>query len=47
MLASVTYDKELNEFRINVGIKAFPSNERQFGVGAGGPRFESTFGQYY
>ncbi len=47
MLASMTYNKESNEFRINVGIKAFPSNERAFGVGAGGSRFESTFGQYY
>ncbi len=47
MITSVTYNKELNEFRFNIGIKAFPSDERQFGVGAGGAQFESTFGQYY
>ena len=47
MIGSVSYNKELSEFRINIGIKAFPSDERQFGVGGGGARFESTFGDYY
>lgn len=47
MSASVSYNKELSEFRVNLGIKAFPSNERVFGVGAGGAQFESNFSQYY
>ena len=47
MMASLSYNKELSEFRVNIGIKAFPSNERVFGYGAGGSRFESTFSEYY
>jgi len=47
MIGSVSYNKELSEFRINIGIKAFPSDDRQFGMGGGGARFESTFGDYY
>ena len=47
MLASVSYNKALDEFRVNFGIKAFPSSERAFGMGAGGARFESTFGEMY
>jgi hypothetical protein len=46
MMASLSYNKELSEFRVNLGIKAFPSNERVFGYGSGS-RFESNFGEYY
>lgn len=47
MRASLTYNKELNEFRFNIGIKAFPSDQRPLSVGSGGSQFESTFSPSY
>lgn len=46
MRASLTYNKELNELRFNIGITAFPSDARPLSTGAGGSRFESTFSPY-
>ncbi len=46
-VASLAYDKQMKELRLNLGLKAFPSNERMLGVGRSGARFESSMGQYY
>ena len=47
MLAQMSYSKATQEFRIGLGIKAFPSNTRTFGVGQRGQYFESNFGDTY
>ncbi len=47
LIASVAYSKQLNEFRLNLGIKAFPAPERLLGIGRTGARFESLPGQYF
>ena len=47
MVGAVSYNKSTREFRLGLGIKAFPGDTRTFGIGAGGARFESTFGDIY
>jgi len=47
MVASVAYSKSLDEFRFNLGIKAFPAPERLLGIGRGGALFQSGSGQYF
>ena len=47
LIASLAYSKELGEFRLNLGIKAFPSPERVMGIGRTGARFQSGSGQYF
>ncbi len=47
MVASVAYSKSLDEFRFNLGIKAFPSPERILGIGRSGALFQSGPGQYF
>ncbi|MGE5531736.1 MAG: hypothetical protein ACM3VW_06460 [Bacteroidota bacterium] len=47
MLASLTYINSTNEIRFGLGIKAFPSDTRTFGVGGRGQYFESNFGDQY
>ncbi len=47
LIASLAYSKELGEFRVNLGIKAFPSPERVLGIGRTGARFQSGSGQYF
>jgi len=46
-IASLAYSKQLDEIRLNLGLKAFPSPERILGVGRGGARFQSLPGQYF
>ncbi len=46
-IASLTYSKQLDEIRLNLGIKAFPSPERTLGIGRRGARFQSLPGQYF
>lgn len=47
LVASVAYSQGLDEFRFNLGIKAFPSPERILGIGRSGARFQSGPGQYF
>lgn len=47
MLASFTYVHETGEIRFGLGIKAFPSDTRTFGVSGRGQQFESNFGDQY
>lgn len=47
MVAQATYSNTTGEFRLGLGIKAFPSDTRTFGVGASGRYFESNFGDVY
>jgi hypothetical protein len=47
MVASLVYRKSTGEFRIGLGIKAFPSDSRTFGIGDRGQYFESNFGDAY
>jgi len=47
MVASVAYSQGLDEFRFNLGIKAFPSPERILGIGRSGALFQSGPGQYF
>lgn len=47
MLASLTYINQTREIRLGLGIKAFPSDTRTFGVGGRGQYFESNFGDQY
>ena len=47
LIASLAYSKELGEFRVNLGIKAFPSPERVLGIGRTGALFQSGSGQYF
>lgn len=47
MLASLTYVHETGEVRLGLGIKAFPSDTRTFGVSSRGSAFESNFGDQY
>jgi hypothetical protein len=47
MVASFVYRKSTGEFRIGLGIKAFPADSRTFGVGDRGQYFESNFGDSY
>ena len=46
-IASLTYSKQLDEVRLNLGIKAFPSPERTLGIGRRGARFQNLPGQYF
>lgn len=45
-LASVTYDSDYDEIRLNLGIKAFPFEAQDWTVGRGGAR-QGSFQQYY
>ncbi len=47
LVASVAYSKSLDEFRFNLGIKAFPAPERILGIGRSGALFQSGPGQYF
>ena len=47
MLASLTYIQSTGEIRLGLGIKAFPSATRTFGIGQRGQYFESNFGDQY
>ena len=47
MLAQLSYSKATSEIRVGLGIKAFPSDTRTFGVGQSGRYFESNFGDTY
>lgn len=44
--ASLTYDKQSDEVRLNLGIKAFPFEDRDWTVGSRGAR-GGSYGQYY
>lgn len=46
-LASLAYSKQLDEIRLNLSLKAFPSPERALGIGRRGARFQSLPGQYF
>ncbi len=46
-IGSLSYNKQLKEIRLNLGIKAFPANERILGIGRSGARFEGSTGQYF
>ncbi len=45
--AALTYNKELDELRLNLGIKAFPSEARDWTLGRGGARLGSYQQVYY
>jgi lipopolysaccharide assembly outer membrane protein LptD (OstA) len=45
-LASLTYDSDYDEVRLNLGIKAFPFEAQDWTVGRGGAR-QGSFQQYY
>ncbi|MGC9319318.1 MAG: hypothetical protein ACP5KN_14895, partial [Armatimonadota bacterium] len=45
--ASVTYNMELDEIRVNLGIKAFPFEARDWTLGRGGARLGSYQQVYY
>lgn len=45
-LASLTYDSDYDEIRLNLGIKAFPFEEQDWTIGRGGAR-QGSFQQYY
>lgn len=47
LAAQVTYTYATNEVLIGIGIKAFESPSRTFGIGAGGGYFDSDFGDQY
>lgn len=47
MLAQISYSKTTGEVSVGLGIKAFPSATRTFGVGSRGQQFESNFGDTY
>jgi hypothetical protein len=47
LAAQVTYSYATNEFLIGIGIKAFESPGRTFGVGSSGGYFDSGFGDQY
>ncbi len=47
LAAQVTYTYATNEVLIGIGIKAFESPGRTFGIGAGGGYFDSDFGDQY
>ena len=47
MLATLSYAWETREIRFGLGIKAFPSDTRTFGVGGRGQYFESNFSDQY
>lgn len=47
MQASLTYIDSTKEIRFGLGIKAFPSDTRAFGVSGRGQQFESNFGDQY
>ena len=47
MLAQLTYVYATSEIRVGLGIKAFPSATRTFGVGQRGQYFESNFNDVY
>ncbi|MFW5867262.1 MAG: hypothetical protein ACOCX2_05570 [Armatimonadota bacterium] len=44
--ASLTYDSDYDEIRLNLGIKAFPFEAQDWTVGRGGAR-QGSFQQYY
>ena len=46
-IASLTYNKALNEIRLNLGLKAFPSEDRSWSVGGRGQRLGSYSPSYY
>ncbi len=45
-VANLTYNMEMDEIRLNLGIKAFPFEDRDWTLGRGGARLGS-YGQYY
>ncbi len=47
MLAQLYYSNTTGEIRLGLGIKAFPSSTRTFGVTGTGQYFESNFGDAY
>lgn len=47
LAAQLTYTHATGELLFGLGIKAFPSNSRTFGVGGRGQFFESNFGDQY
>jgi hypothetical protein len=46
-MASITYNMDLNEVRLNLGLKAFPFEEREWGLGGSGQRLGSYQQPYY
>lgn len=46
-VASLTYNLALNELRLNLGIKAFPSEDQAWSLGGGGQRLGSYYQSYY
>ena len=46
MIATATYSMALREFRIDLGLKAFPSSPGPLGVGRLGSQFQSGAGQF-
>ncbi len=46
-VAALTYNQALNEIRLNLGIKAYPSDDRQWSLGGSGQRLGSYAGTYY
>jgi hypothetical protein len=47
LVAVASYSKATHEFRIDIGLKAFPSYAGPFGVGSSGAKFEGASGQYF
>ncbi len=46
-IGSLTYNKDLDEFRLGFGLKAFPFEERDWSLGRGGQRLGSYQQPYY
>ena len=46
MIATATYSMSLREFRIDLGLKAFPTSPGPLGVGRLGSQFQSGAGQF-
>ena len=46
LIATATYSMSLREFRIDIGIKAFPTSPGPLGVGRLGSQFQSGAGQF-
>jgi len=46
-IGSLSYSLSQNEIRFNIGLKAFPFEEWEYGVGGQGQLLTPSFGQYY
>ncbi len=46
-LATLTYNRALDEVRLNLGLKAFPSDDRSWSLGGSGQRLGSYSYSYY